>query len=68
MSLLHNALHLHFVAARDDETRRARQQQQENVAATAGAALQAKHEDILYHLCFHVFGCTCSGTLFGYVP
>ena len=58
MSLRYNALHLHFVAARDAETRRTRQQQQGNAAATAAAALQARHEEI------SLLGvCTCSGIL-----
>ena len=34
---------VHFVAARDAETRRARQEQRGNAAATAAAALQARH-------------------------
>ena len=43
--LLRVTLCLHFVAARDAETRRAREQQRGNVAATAAAALQARHEE-----------------------
>ena len=38
-------LRLHFVAARDTETRRAWQQQQTNANAAAQAALQAQHEE-----------------------
>ena len=73
MSLLRDALHLHFVAARDAEIRRARQQQQGSAVATAAAALQAinrhkeKRRDVAFR-CLHIFGYTCSGVLLGNVP
>ena len=44
VSLLRVTLCVHFVAARDAETRRAQQQQRRNAAATAPAALLARHE------------------------
>ena len=47
MFLLRVILCVHFVAARDAETRRAQQQQRRNAAASAAAALQARHEETI---------------------
>ena len=43
--LLRDTLCVHFVVARDAETRRARQKQRRNAVATAADALQARHKE-----------------------
>ena len=65
MSLLHNALHLPSVAARDAQTRRAWQQQQQgNAVATAATAVQGYLIATKGRYTVSLFGvCTCSGIL-----